>query len=190
MSRGESAGWDDRQESQLDAALLIEHDPHEWDRAYRQTGRQVMLDFTARGFNKEDVEDLTQETYIRAFTYIKSYDPTRSFRTWVRWIARNLGTDALTREARDRPVEGVPLEELPSHGPDGLEHVLRLEIAERVEHELAKLSPRLRDAVVSFHQEGLSHEESAQALGSTVDAQKMATSRGVAALRRGLSDLR
>jgi len=47
--------------------------------------------FLRSGFPDSDADDLTQETFIRAFKSIRTFDPDRgSFRTWLAAIARNV----------------------------------------------------------------------------------------------------
>jgi DNA-directed RNA polymerase specialized sigma24 family protein len=50
--------------------------------------------------NREDAEDITQETFVRAWTHSARFDPSRSFDAWVARIAINLCLDT----ARQRPT--------------------------------------------------------------------------------------
>ncbi|MDN5212221.1 sigma-70 family RNA polymerase sigma factor [Fulvivirgaceae bacterium BMA12] len=50
--------------------------------------------------NKQDAEDITQETYIRSFKNLHSFKANASFKTWVFSIATNLAKDNL--RARER----------------------------------------------------------------------------------------
>ena len=51
-------------------------------------------------------QDLAQETFLRAFSHLGSFDPRFKFTSWILRIAHNLGVDALRRKA---PAE-VPLD--------------------------------------------------------------------------------
>ncbi len=44
----------------------------------------------ARNQNREEVEDIVQETFLNAFRHIKSYNPRWKFSTWIYTIARRL----------------------------------------------------------------------------------------------------
>ena len=62
----------------------------------------------------DDAEDIAQETFLRAWKYLKRFDTTRPFRPWLLSITSNLASNwrrsagrylsALTRAFRDEPV--------------------------------------------------------------------------------------
>jgi RNA polymerase sigma-70 factor (ECF subfamily) len=60
------------------ALLVEEYKSPIYNLAYRMTG------------NLEDADDLTQETFIRAYQYLRRYDPRKKFFTWLYTIALNL----------------------------------------------------------------------------------------------------
>lgn len=55
---------------------------------------------------REDAEELTQETFVRAWGKIERYDPKHAFATWVYTIARRLAVSHLRR--RGRRLSEVP----------------------------------------------------------------------------------
>ena len=57
--------------------------------------------------DREDVEDIAHDTFIKAFERIGQYKGESSFRTWVFSIATNLAYDVLKRRKRWQPVSGV-----------------------------------------------------------------------------------
>jgi RNA polymerase sigma factor, sigma-70 family len=48
--------------------------------------------------NREEAEDLSQETFIRAYNNISKFDSDRKFSTWIFRIATNLSIDSLRRK--------------------------------------------------------------------------------------------
>lgn len=54
--------------------------------------------------NREDAEDITQETFVRAWTHYVRFDANRSFDAWVARIAINLCRDAVRRRRRHPTV--------------------------------------------------------------------------------------
>src|SRR5437867_849537 len=54
---------------------------------------------------REDAEDITQETFVRMFGALERYDPTRPFTAWLFTIASRLAIDHLRR----RRLAAVPL---------------------------------------------------------------------------------
>jgi RNA polymerase sigma-70 factor (ECF subfamily) len=70
-----------------------------------------------RGRSREDYEDLTQETVIRALVKGHQYDPSRSaFSTWLYWVARTVCNG--DHRAKERRPEDL-FTELGSFTPDG-----------------------------------------------------------------------
>jgi RNA polymerase sigma-70 factor (ECF subfamily) len=58
---------------------------------YASHAPAVAAYFLRSGFGRADAEDLTQETFIRAFKSLRTYDASRGeFRTWLTAIARNV----------------------------------------------------------------------------------------------------
>jgi RNA polymerase sigma-70 factor (ECF subfamily) len=118
----------------------------------------------------QDAEDVVQETLVYAFRNLGHYDPTRAvFRTWVVTIAVSR-----CRNARRRKwLPTIRLGAMASLGlepaaPDeqGPESALnRRNAREALEKALARLSPRLREAVALRYGQGLTYKEMAAALG-------------------------
>src|SRR5579862_3682824 len=52
--------------------------------------------------NRDDAEDVTQETFIRAWSHSERFDASRSFEAWVIRIALNLCIDTVRRRRRQR----------------------------------------------------------------------------------------
>jgi RNA polymerase sigma factor (sigma-70 family) len=67
-------------------------------------------------FTKEDIEDLTQETFIKLFSKYHLYDPNLSLENWIAAIAINTARDAIRRQKRQNtipfpdPIEGSDFE--------------------------------------------------------------------------------
>jgi RNA polymerase sigma-70 factor (ECF subfamily) len=69
----------------------------------------------------DDAEDVAQETFLRAWSYLKRFDPTRPLRPWLLSIASNLASNrrrsagrylaALTRAFRNEPPSSTSTEE-------------------------------------------------------------------------------
>jgi RNA polymerase sigma-70 factor (ECF subfamily) len=100
---------------------------------------------------RERADDLTQETFIRAWKALPRYEAQASARTWLLAIARNVSIDAL-RAANRRP-RSVPLVEPPPH-PDHSAVVAMDEL-------VAGLEPERRVAIYLTQILGLSYDEAA-----------------------------
>ncbi len=128
--------------------------------------------------NAREAEELAQETFVRVWQQRDKFRADAAFRPWVFAIAVNLARNRL-RWWRRRPE--VALEEW-SGGPGTEEGgrktengggALGLEAAERsaaVREAIAALPVELREAIVLFEYEQLSHAEIAVAVGATPKA--------------------
>ena len=115
--------------------------------------------------NAHDAEDLTQETFLRAWNRIEAFHPGSNIRSWLLTIAANASRDVRRRRRR---VTFTPLDHDPDGRIPGPGH--RLEAAESdglLETALEQLSEMTR---MVFHlrvQEDLSFREIAEAVGTT-----------------------
>ena len=78
-------------------------------------GRQVQLLVAQMVTDMRDVEELTQDVFVRAFEHLSDYDPERaSFGTWLSRIAHNIALNHL----RSRGYEPLSLNEEQYSPPD------------------------------------------------------------------------
>ncbi|GGZ06821.1 RNA polymerase sigma factor RpoE [Streptomyces nitrosporeus] len=140
--------------------------------------------------DSRDVEDLVQDTFLRAYTALFGYPPERRRalqpRAWLLAIGTNVWRNHVRTLTR-RPVAdaGVDVGELPltdgSPGPEQrAEHVVE---RERLVAALAELPELYRVPVVLRHIAGLGYTEIAELLGCPAGTVKAQVSRGLAALR-------
>jgi len=115
------------------------------------------------------VEDIVQETLVRALSSIDRYDPQRPLRAWLNGIALHVTHKYWRRIRRARNAEqseqasGVPTVQ----GRDPEQELLLRERAELLYRALDGLSAPLRDALVLHAGEQLPAEEVARLLGTT-----------------------
>ncbi|HEY4240497.1 MAG TPA: RNA polymerase sigma factor [Kofleriaceae bacterium] len=73
--------------------------------------RPQLVAFLARRVAASDAEDVAQETFLRAFDRLDSYDPGRPFGTWLFAIGKNVAANHAVartrREAREAAVAPV-----------------------------------------------------------------------------------
>lgn len=128
----------------------------------------------------DDAEDLTQETFIRAYRALAGYEPQRirelRVRGWIWTIALNLGRN----HARDRARRPTPVELKDRHGTEDPEPMDSMAWDRR----LAALSPAQRRAVVLRHVVGLDYDEIAAAMERAEGTVKSDVHRGLDRLRK------
>jgi RNA polymerase sigma-70 factor (ECF subfamily) len=119
-------------------------------------------------------EELTQDTFVKMFRALGTYDAELRFSSWLFRIAHNTAIDAL----RQRHVPLVsprvdedgdeidPLAALPDLTGDSPEVVmLRRDLARVLDEAIDLLRPEYRTVVVLRHQEDLDYEEIAEVTG-------------------------
>jgi RNA polymerase sigma factor (sigma-70 family) len=109
---------------------------------------------------REDAEDVVQETFVRALRAIGGFDATRPIRPWLLGIAANRCRTTLSRRTRIPALApGEAAERLVDPRP-GL--VDPDDLAGELERAVARLRPEYRLVFALFHEQNLSHEEIAQ----------------------------
>lgn len=75
--------------------------------------RRVFAFLARRTRSSADAEEMTQETFLRAWKSLPRYDPNRPFATWLFTIAARIATDALRHQivAREQPLPDDPREQ-------------------------------------------------------------------------------
>lgn len=133
--------------------------------------------------NKDDAEDLTIETFGKAFKSLPNYQPNFAFSTWLYRIATNNGIDFLRRKKQqiysiDDTIEGKDGDEIKvdicSQSPDPEEALIREQKKEVLRHFVDQLKPRYRQLIELRYYEDLSYEEIAERLNlplGTIKAQ-------------------
>jgi RNA polymerase sigma-70 factor, ECF subfamily len=154
-------------------ALLIE--------AYK--GPLFNLAFRMTG-DYSDADDLTQETFIKAYQNLHQFDQEKKYFTWLYTIGINLIRNYLNKKERDRTRQAENHLLAGSHGNRGGEgDLVSAERLGKLEKNMQKLSVDLREAIIlKYHQE-LTFEEVAAVIGDTPGAVKMRIYRGLKQLK-------
>ena len=142
--------------------------------ATRLVGRhsQALSRFAASSGEREGIEELVQDTFVRAFASLDSFRGESTLRTWLFTIERRLMLDRRRAERRSR--ETVPVEESDNVSEYGaLDSLIAEETQERVRRSLAALSPTQREVFTLRVQQGLSYKEIAEVVGSTEGAARV-----------------
>jgi RNA polymerase sigma-70 factor (ECF subfamily) len=147
--------------------------------------------------NATDAEDLTQETFVRAYLSLHSFQSRASLNTWLFRIATNLCIDHSRRAKRtqglvtslspDNEEEEEGLQrDIPDATFDPQRLLLNKELGEKLEKALQELPEKLRMVVLLYDVEGLSYEEIAAIAGCPLGTVKSRLFNARAVLRRKL----
>ena len=156
------------------ALLIEEYKSPIYNLAYRMTG------------NSEDADDLTQETFIRAYQYLWRYDTRRKFFTWLYTLALNL----IRGHLRKKNKYNKSSEELSAHLLSDKNPSPETELIETQEISvyLLRLEYESRALLIMKYQQGLTFEEIAQITGKSLSAVKMSIYRGLEKLKELLKE--
>lgn len=138
--------------------------------------------------DEEEALDLSQQTFIKAFRSLESFNLSFSFRSWILTIASRVAIDSLRR----RRVETVSIEqtgEIVARTPTPEVVLERKERRESIERAVGSLPPEYRVAILLRHKEGLSYEEMARVLDLPMGTVKSRVHRGREMLRKLLEGL-
>jgi RNA polymerase sigma-70 factor (ECF subfamily) len=150
--------------------------------AYRMTG------------NEQDAEDLVQESFLRAYKQLHTFDRRAAFGTWLHRICVNCSLDLIRsrktrREIQNKVDDEQPgwLDQVAAPEPSPERLMQSTQVTELLAPALEKLSETERAAFVLRHYEGSSIDEIARALGVQTSAAKHSVFRAVQKLRRSLA---
>jgi RNA polymerase sigma-70 factor (ECF subfamily) len=147
------------------AAAAVDGDPLAAATLVRATQSDVWRLCAALG-DRESADDLTQETYARAFASLHRFKGRSSLRTWLLAIARRVCADAVRSRRRRRLTlvrDDADLEALGR--ADGADRVGE---SAAVADLLARLDPERREAFVLTQLLGLPYAEAAEVAGCPV----------------------
>jgi RNA polymerase sigma-70 factor (ECF subfamily) len=120
-----------------------------------------------------EAEDAAQETFLRAYKAMKSFDRKRSFSTWLLSIAAHYCIDMLRKKRLNiTHIEDTPYLEIPDPGPNPEISLTDSEQQKRIRALLNVLSETDRAIVVMFYWYEFSYGEIAEALTLSTSAVK------------------
>ena len=135
-------------------------------RRYERLVGRVIYPYAGR---EAAVEDLVQETFLRAYDRLSTFNPEYRFKTWLLAIGNNLGIDTLRR--RREVVEFNPEFHAPlARGPEAA--AAEADLARSVQDAVMTLPETYSVPLVLRYAESLTYAEIAEVLGITVPALK------------------
>jgi RNA polymerase sigma factor (sigma-70 family) len=155
---------------------------------------------TARGIVPDDAEaqDVVQETYLRAFTHLRSYRGNSALATWLARIAINVAVTSQRKKGRlvqlqesgnsadQEPVEhAMPLHAQVDESPDAMAE--RKEVRALLQASIEDLPVIYRSVFILRAVQDLSVEETSYCLGVSEDVVKTRFLRARAMLRDKLA---
>ena len=136
---------------------------------------------------RQDIDELVQDTFVRAFNSIDGFRGDSSFRTWLLTIERRLLLDRRRSEKR-RPDRVEIQEGDASTQFDALDGMVADEARKRLTQAVTNLSPTQKQVFSLRVAEGLSYKEIADAVGTTEGAARVHYHNAMKAVKEFLDD--
>ncbi len=122
--------------------------------------------------DKEEVEDLVQEAFIKAFTSLSSYNDEYAFSTWLYKIATNNCIDYIRRKklatfSINRPIQSKDSEftfEVPDSTYEPDKEMIELQKKSLFEDAVNSLPPKYQKVIILRHTEEKDYQEIAEIL--------------------------
>jgi RNA polymerase sigma-70 factor (ECF subfamily) len=145
--------------------------------------------------NREDAEDVAQESFHKAFLHLDTFQEMARFSTWLTRIAMNEAYmslrrrrgifEVLSKNSDDGP-KAIP-EVFVDRSPNPEESCWRRERTELITSAINRLGPKVRRTIFLRDIEERSVKETAQILGASIAAVKARVFQGRRKLRRTLN---
>ena len=139
-------------------------------------------------FQGDDIKDLVQEVFIKAYVNIRSFDAERRFSPWIYRIAHNEFVNAVKRKQKER--ENVSLFNFDVLFP----HLMAKETADggmnqkelkrMIDKSLDRLGPKYKDPLILYYFEEMDYKAIADILRIPVSTVGVRLQRGKAMLKK------
>lgn len=145
---------------------------------------------------KEDVEDLTQEAFIKAFNSLQNFDRQFSFSTWLFKIATNNAIDYLRKKklhtfSIDKQIESDDSDfsfEIPDSENKPDKHIMDKEMRKILDEAIESLPPKYKQVIEMRHKGEFEYEEIAKELKLPLGTVKAHIFRGRELMNKYLKD--
>jgi RNA polymerase sigma-70 factor (ECF subfamily) len=143
--------------------------------------------FATSSGERDEIEELVQDTFVRAFSSLETFRGESSLRTWLFTIERRLMLDRRRSEKRERNVIPINPSDIATEF-DALDGLVASETARRVRRAIGSLSPMQRDVFRIRVEQGLAYKEIATILGTSEGAARVHYHNAIAAVKERLDD--
>lgn len=186
--------WQDRRHAKRDLALAAaaqRGDREAFGDLVRLHGAEVFRLAYRFTRQRQDAEEVVQETFLRAYRRLDRFGGDASFGTWLHRIAVNCACDFLRKRQRHAgALEEEPvLDSLPSAAASPERAAASAEVQRAVNAALSGLTAAERAAFLLRHVEEMPIEEIGRTLDLSRGAAKQSVFRAVRKLRQALAPL-
>ena len=137
--------------------------------------------------NKEDAEDIAQETFIKVYKNLHKIDQDKNFKTWLYTIATNTTYDWLRRKKSRRELFVIDDPESSFETIDEVDTYKEVEDKEVVEQALQCIKPLYKSILLMYYKDELTYEEIAHHLRIPLNTVKTHLFRAKRALKEKIA---
>lgn len=145
---------------------------------------------------KEDVEDLTQEAFIKAFNSLHNFDKQFAFSTWLFKIATNNAIDYLRKKklstfSIDKDIESDDSDfkfEIPDSENKPDRHIIDSQMRKILDEAIESLPKKYKEVIELRHKHEMEYEEISKKLSLPLGTVKAHIFRGRELLNKFLKD--
>jgi RNA polymerase sigma-70 factor, ECF subfamily len=128
--------------------------------------------------NREDAEDVVQETFVKVYKHLSTIDSSKSVKSWIYTIATNTAYDFLRKRKRESTTELDDEFETNTQHPA----YYSMSIEENIETKdvsaaIDRLDSLYRGPILLYYKDGFSYEEIAKMLSIPINTLKTRLSR-------------
>jgi RNA polymerase sigma-70 factor, ECF subfamily len=154
---------------------------------YEQKLTRYVKKFTQ---NRDDVSDIVQVVFIKAYSNLQGFDTSRSFNSWIYRIAHNESVTYLKKRGGER-VSFIDFDTFFPHPfakEASDEKALSREDKEALDKSLDQISLKYREVLILYYYEELSYQEIADVLHIPIATVGVRIKRGKDALHKQLTN--
>lgn len=136
--------------------------------------------------SEDDISDILQVVFIKAYTNLQGFDTSRSFNSWIYRIAHNECVNYLKKKSGER-VSFIDFDTILPHlfaEEESHTHAEKEETKKMLETSLRTLSPKYREILILYYYDDLSYEEISEVLQIPISTVGVRIKRGKEALRK------
>lgn len=121
---------------------------------------------------REEAEDLTQETFLRVYKNRKAIDSARNVKSWLYTIATNAAYDWFRKKKHIPELFVIDDDEAPFETAEATDAYKDIENADAVGRALDRLKPEYKACILLYYYEQFSYEEMAEQLSIPLNTVK------------------
>ncbi len=115
--------------------------------------------------DEDSAKDVVQNSFIKAYVNLKSFDTSRKFSSWIYRIVHNEALNAIKKKSKEfRPDDETWFDHIPADAAPFEETVDKKLLKNAVLAQIDKLSMKYREPVLLYYYEGQSYQQISEVL--------------------------